>query len=138
AVRVVVRPGGGAGPGAVRAQTVGDDELALPDRRPAAWRHTGAERARRPLAGHAEGGVRLDDQRGRLDRPPGHRRGGPRERPERCGLGPRKDPVAVRGSACYTRRPCQFLDSRRAALEELNRVSVVDDLVMAHGWEGAR
>src|SRR5918911_4426025 len=46
AVPVVVRPGGGDGPGAVRAQTVGDDELALADRRPAAWRHTGADRVR--------------------------------------------------------------------------------------------
>src|SRR5918912_1532319 len=35
AVPVVVRPGGGDGPGAVRAQTVGDDELPLADRR---WR----------------------------------------------------------------------------------------------------
>src|ERR1041384_4299998 len=42
AVPVVVRPGGGDGPGALRAQTVGDDELPLADRRPAAWRHTGA------------------------------------------------------------------------------------------------
>src|SRR6266487_860719 len=31
----------------------------------------------------------------------------------RRGLGPPKDPVAVRGSACDTRRPCQFLDSRQ-------------------------
>src|ERR687885_738708 len=38
AVPVVVGPGGGDGPGAVRAQTVGDDELPLADRRPAAWR----------------------------------------------------------------------------------------------------
>src|SRR5436190_19559901 len=42
AVPVVVRPGGGDGPGAVRAQTVADDERPLADRRPAAWRHTGA------------------------------------------------------------------------------------------------
>src|SRR6202171_6686868 len=48
AVPVVVRPGGGDGPGAVRAQTVGDDELPLADRRPAAWRHTGADRVRPP------------------------------------------------------------------------------------------
>jgi dihydrofolate reductase len=52
---VVVRSGGGDGPGAVRAQTVGDDELPLADRRPAAWCHTGADRVRPPLAGHAEG-----------------------------------------------------------------------------------
>ncbi len=44
---MVVRPGGGNGPGAVRAQTVGDDELPLADRRPAAWRHTGADRVAR-------------------------------------------------------------------------------------------
>ena len=35
---MVVRPGGGDGPGAIRAQTVGDDELSLADRRPAARR----------------------------------------------------------------------------------------------------
>ena len=40
----------------------------------AAGRHTGADRVRRPLAGHAEGGVLLDDQSGRLEHPPGHRR----------------------------------------------------------------
>src|SRR3954469_8449950 len=34
-----------------------------------------------PLAGHAEGGVLLDDQRGRLERPPGHRRRGHRDHP---------------------------------------------------------
>src|SRR5436853_7585831 len=39
-------------PGAVRAQTVGDDELPLADRRPAAWRHTGAARLRPTLPGH--------------------------------------------------------------------------------------
>src|ERR1051326_6104750 len=65
-VPVVVRPGGGDGHGTVRAQTVGDAELPLADRRPAAWRHTGAHRVRPPRAGHAEGGVLLDDQRGRL------------------------------------------------------------------------
>src|ERR1700757_4003115 len=59
AVPVVVRPGGGDGPGAVRAQTVGDDELPLADRRPAARRHTGGDRVRPPLAGPAEGGVLL-------------------------------------------------------------------------------
>src|ERR687889_1852207 len=74
AVPMVVRPGGGDRPGAVWAQIVGDDELPLADRRPAAWRHTGADRVRPPLARHAEGGVLLDDQRGRLERPPGHRR----------------------------------------------------------------
>src|SRR5437868_13057667 len=51
------------------------------DRRPAAWRHTGADRVRPPLAGHAEGGVLLDDQRGRLERPPGHRRRCHRDHP---------------------------------------------------------
>src|SRR6184192_2697727 len=66
---------------ALRAQTVGDDELPLADRRPAAWRHTGADRVRPPLAGHAEGGVLLDDQRGRLERPPGHRRRCHRDHP---------------------------------------------------------
>lgn len=40
---MVVRPGGGDGPGAVWAQAVGDDELLLADRRPAAWRHTAAK-----------------------------------------------------------------------------------------------
>jgi len=59
---VVVRPGGGDRPGAVRAQAVGDDELPLADRRQAAGRHTGGDRVRQPLAGHAEGGVLLDDQ----------------------------------------------------------------------------
>src|SRR3712207_7572570 len=47
AVPVVVRPGGGDRPGTVRAPTVGDDELPLADRRPAAWRHTGADRDRK-------------------------------------------------------------------------------------------
>src|SRR5436190_2376449 len=81
AVPVVVRSSGGDGPGAVRAQTVGDDELSLADRRSAAWRHTGADRVRPPLAGYAEGGVLLDDQRRRLERPPGHRRRGHRDHP---------------------------------------------------------
>src|SRR5690554_4556559 len=36
ALPVVVRPGGGDRRGAVRAQALGDDELALADRRPAA------------------------------------------------------------------------------------------------------
>ena len=40
---MVVRPGGGDGPGAVWAQTVGDDEFPLADRRPAAWRATPAQ-----------------------------------------------------------------------------------------------
>ena len=31
---------------------------------PAAWRRVGGDRVRPPLAGHAEGGVLLDDQRG--------------------------------------------------------------------------
>src|SRR5829696_3483441 len=48
-VSVVVRPGGGDGPGAVRAQAVGDDELPLADRRPAAGRHAGGDRVRPPL-----------------------------------------------------------------------------------------
>src|SRR2546423_12916534 len=51
AVPVVVRPGGGNRPGAVRAQIVGGVELLLADRRPAAWRHTGGARARPPRAG---------------------------------------------------------------------------------------
>src|ERR1700704_3343000 len=34
-----------------------------------------------PQAGHAEGGVLLDDQRGRLERPPGHRRRCHRDHP---------------------------------------------------------
>ena len=37
-----------------------------------AWRDTGADPVRAPLAGHAEGGVLLDDHGGRLERPPGH------------------------------------------------------------------
>ena len=40
---------------------MGDDEFPLADRRPAAWGHTGGDRVRPPLAGHAEGGVLLDD-----------------------------------------------------------------------------
>src|SRR5438034_11637151 len=72
---------GATGLALVRAQTVGDDELPLADRRPAAWRHTGADRVCPPLAGHAEGGVLLDDQRGRLERPPGHRRRCHRDHP---------------------------------------------------------
>src|ERR671921_696109 len=56
AVPVVVRPGGGDGPGAVRAQTVGDDELPWAARRPAPWPHTGEDGFRPPVAGHAEGG----------------------------------------------------------------------------------
>src|SRR5258708_26948501 len=52
-VPVVVRPGGGDRPGAARAQTVGDDELPLADRRPAAGRPTGGDPVRPPLAGHA-------------------------------------------------------------------------------------
>ena len=51
---MVVRPGGGDKPGTVRTQTLGDDECLLADRRPAAKRHTGADRVRSPLAGHAE------------------------------------------------------------------------------------
>src|SRR5699024_4265823 len=43
--------------------------------------HTGAHRVRPPLAGHAEGRVLLDDQRGRLEHPPGHRRRGRRDHP---------------------------------------------------------
>src|SRR5438552_248124 len=65
AVPVVVRPGGGDGPGAVRAQTVADNELPLADRRPAAWRHTGAAGVRPPLAGHAEPGGDPDVSRRR-------------------------------------------------------------------------
>src|SRR5215831_3412188 len=38
-VPVVARPGAGERPVAVRAQAVGDDELLLADRRPAAQRH---------------------------------------------------------------------------------------------------
>src|SRR3954466_15641594 len=41
---------------------------------PAAARPPGEVPSPPPLAGHAEGGVLLDDQRGRLERPPGHRR----------------------------------------------------------------
>src|ERR1700730_13983519 len=55
---------------------------------PTAAQHTGAPppRARAvrsppPLAGHAEGGVLLDDPRGRLERPPGHRRPCHRDHP---------------------------------------------------------
>src|SRR4051812_30867134 len=47
-------------PPATGAAAVGDDELPLADRRPAAGRHTGGDRVRQPLAGHAEGGVLLD------------------------------------------------------------------------------
>src|SRR2546430_17664748 len=51
AVPVVVRPGGGDRPGAVRAQTVGNDGLPLADRPPAARRHTGGVRGGPPPAG---------------------------------------------------------------------------------------
>jgi len=47
----------GERPVAVRAQAVGDDELLLADRRPAAQRYPGGDRVRAELAGHAEGGV---------------------------------------------------------------------------------
>jgi hypothetical protein len=43
-----------------------------------ARRHTGTDPVRPPLAGHADGGVLLDGQRGRLERPPGHPRHCPR------------------------------------------------------------
>src|SRR3954449_8666847 len=56
-VPVLVRPGRGDGPCAVRAQIVGDDELPLADRRPTTWRHAGGGPVRSPLAGHAEGRV---------------------------------------------------------------------------------
>ncbi|CAA9344016.1 MAG: Dihydrofolate reductase, partial [uncultured Nocardioidaceae bacterium] len=79
AVPVVVRPGGRDGRGAVRAQAVGDDELSLADRRPAAWRHPGGHRVRPSLAGHAEGGVLLHDHLRRLEHEPGHRRRGHRD-----------------------------------------------------------
>src|SRR4029079_2913611 len=49
AVPVVVRPGGGDGHGAVRAQALGGDEPPLADRRPAARRYTGGDRERPPL-----------------------------------------------------------------------------------------
>ena len=45
-------------------------EFPLADRRPAARRHPGADRVRAELAGHAEGGVLLDDRQGRLEHPP--------------------------------------------------------------------
>ena len=48
----------------LRAQAVGDHELLLADRRPAAGRHSGADRVRAELAGYAEGGVLLDDRQG--------------------------------------------------------------------------
>src|SRR4029079_6656064 len=63
AVPVVARPGAGERPVAVRAQAMGDDELLLADRRPAAQRNPGGDRVRTQLAGHAEGGVLLDDRR---------------------------------------------------------------------------
>ena len=68
-------------PVAVWAQAVGDDELLLADRRPAARRHPGGDRVRAELAGHAEGGVLLDDRQGRLEHPPGHRRRDRRDHP---------------------------------------------------------
>src|SRR4051812_17949078 len=49
-----------------------------PNRRPAAGPPPATDCFRPPLAGHAEGCVLVDDQRGRLERPPGHRR--PRHR----------------------------------------------------------
>src|SRR5829696_1511835 len=61
AVSVVARPGVGDRAVDVRAQAVGGDEFPLADRRPAARRHPGADRVRAELAGHAEGGVLLDD-----------------------------------------------------------------------------
>src|SRR5215207_7792613 len=74
AVSVVAQPGVGDRAVDVRAQAVGGDEFPLADRRPAARRHPGADRVRAELAGHAEGGVLLDDRQGRLEHPPGHRR----------------------------------------------------------------
>src|SRR3954451_21972987 len=80
---------GGDGPGAVRAQTVGDDELALgrpptsslaPHRRRSSSPAAGGPPPP-PLAGHAEGGVLLDDQHGRLEHPTGHRRRRHRDHP---------------------------------------------------------
>ena len=73
AVSVVARPGVGDRAVDVRAQAVGGDEFPLADRRPAAQRQPG-DRVRAELAGHAEGGVLLDDRQGRLEHPPGHRR----------------------------------------------------------------
>ena len=96
---MVVRPGGGDRPGAVRAQAVGDDELPLADRRQAAGRHTGGDPVRQPLAGHAEGGVLLDDQHGRLEHPSGHRRRGHRDHQAQ---GRRRRPHGHR--RCHTRR----------------------------------
>src|SRR5215207_10523084 len=66
---MVARPRAGERPVAVRAQAVGDDELLLADRRPAAQRYPGGDRVRAELAGHAEGGVLLDDRQGRLEHP---------------------------------------------------------------------
>ena len=54
AIPVVARPGAGERPVAVRAQAVGDDELLLADRRPAAQRYPGGDRVRAELAGHAK------------------------------------------------------------------------------------
>src|SRR5690348_18111875 len=67
AVPVVDRPGAGEQPVAVRAQAVGDDELLLANRRPAAERHADGDRVRADLAGHTEGGVLLDGRQGRLE-----------------------------------------------------------------------
>jgi dihydrofolate reductase len=45
------------------------------------WPTADQQPVRPPLAGHAEGRVLLDDQRGRLERPPGHRRRCHRDHP---------------------------------------------------------
>src|SRR5712671_3160369 len=59
AVPVVAGPGAGERPVAVRAQAMGDDELLLADRRPAAQRNPGGDRVCAKLAGHTEGSVLL-------------------------------------------------------------------------------
>ena len=81
AVPVVVRSGGATGLALYGRKLRATISSRLAGRRPAAWRHIGADRVRPPLAGPAEGGVLLDDQRGRLERAPGHRRRGQRDRP---------------------------------------------------------
>src|SRR4051794_29407958 len=73
AVRVVVRPGRGATGPALYGRKLWET---MSSHWPTADQQPGATPAPRvhPLAGHAEGGVLLDDQHGRLEHPAGHRR----------------------------------------------------------------
>src|SRR4051794_13598501 len=63
-VRGGARRGGGGGPGAVGAGGGGGDAPPRAARRPAPRPHPGEDGFPPPLAGHAEGGVLLDDRQG--------------------------------------------------------------------------